>query len=231
MKRVLADEWLDADDGSPAEIAAALRSLRWVNALFGGNRMHTRLLTGVLRRTAYRDLHVLEVASGGANVLQAALVKLSTPERRFRVSLLDRSCQHLPRNGEWNPQFPPPALFCGDALALPLADGSVDVVASCLFLHHLTEEETCVFFKEALRVARVAVVVNDLERSRIHYALAQLASLLDPSRLSEHDGPVSVRRAYTPRELTRILSKIGARFHVQRGFLFRLGVTVWKDEA
>lgn len=35
--RVQEEEWLDEDLGTQAEIASALRSLRWVKRLFGGN--------------------------------------------------------------------------------------------------------------------------------------------------------------------------------------------------
>jgi hypothetical protein len=82
-----------------------------------------------------------------------------------------------------------------------------------------------------LRVARIAVVVNDLERGRLHYLLARLASLVDPSRISRHDGPASVRQAYTADELRGLLRHTGCRFELPRGFLFRIGAVVWKGAA
>jgi ubiquinone/menaquinone biosynthesis C-methylase UbiE len=228
VKRVREAEILDEDGGSPSEIACSLRSLRIINLLFGGNRMHARLL----RRAAahvdpQRQLHLLEVASGRADVLQAAVRELAW-QHRCRITLLDRSVQHLPSSADWSPELPAAERITGDALAIPLPDHSVDIVACCLFLHHLDEEQTRVFLMEALRVARIAVVVNDLERSRLHYLLARLASLVDPSRISRHDGPVSVRQAYTADELRRLLRHTGCKFELPRGFLFRIGAVVWK---
>ncbi len=147
----------------------------------------------------------------------------------MRVMLLDRSTQHLPAAASWPVSLPRPELLTGDALQLPLADGSVDVVSCCLFLHHLNEQEAKRFFEEALRVTRVAVVVNDLERHPVHYVLARLFSLVDPSRLSRHDGPISVRQAYTRGEIEALLRKGGYRFETMRGYLFRLGVVVWRE--
>ena len=103
----------------------------------------------------------------------------------------------------------------------------MDIVSCCLFLHHLEPPQIVRYLAEAQRVARVAVVINDLERSAIHYRLAQLNRIIDPSRISRHDGPVSVRRAYTRGELARMLTDTGRSFHLERAWLYRLGAVLW----
>jgi ubiquinone/menaquinone biosynthesis C-methylase UbiE len=228
MDRVIEEELLDADLGTPGEIAASLKSLRQVNRWFGGNRTHRLLLQQVSERMRGREMHILEVASGRADVLQSAAKALMRRGTKLKLTLLDRSAQHLPGDGEWDRELPRPALLHGDALRIPLPDESVDVVSSCLFLHHLDEQQAALFFCEALRVAKVAVVVNDLERKRTNYALARLRAVVDTSRISRHDGPVSVRRSYTREELTRLIRNTGCEFEVRRRFLFRLGAVVWK---
>jgi hypothetical protein len=87
------------------------------------------------------------------------------------------------------------------------------------------------YLAEARRVARVAVVINDLERSAIHYRLAQLNRIIDHSRISRHDGPVSVRRAYTRSELAGMLTDTGQSFHLERAWLYRLGAVLWCGRA
>jgi hypothetical protein len=86
------------------------------------------------------------------------------------------------------------------------------------------------YLAEAQRVARVAIVINDLERTALHYRLAQLNRIIDPSRISRHDGPVSVRRAYTYRELAQMLMNTGRGFHLERAWLYRLGAVVWSEQ-
>ena len=227
FERVPEDEWLDADFGDPAEVASALRSLRWVNRRFGGNRMHRRLLQLAIAGVGKdRDVHIMEVAAGRADVLRAALPHLGRSKERLRITLLDRSGDHLPSASV---QWPVPVEhIAADALSLPLPDRSVDVISNCLFLHHLSEEQVGLYLREALRVARVAVLVNDLERTRLHYRLAKLMSVVDPSRLSKHDGPVSVRQAYTCGELSGFAAATGHRFEMRRGYLLRMGLILWK---
>lgn len=218
-------EWLDENLGTPSEIQSALRSLHFVNRWFGGNRVHRQLLEQVAARTGVRELSVLEVAAGRAAVLSEAAIRLQRRGITLRAFLLDRQLNHLPE--DWPTALPQPELLAGDALALPLPDHSVDVVSSCLFLHHLSPEEAALFLRESLRVARVAVLINDLERSRAHYALARAFSLVDPSRLSRHDGPVSVRQAHSASELKAMLQETGHSFTLRRRFLYRHAALVW----
>jgi ubiquinone/menaquinone biosynthesis C-methylase UbiE len=225
MERFVEEEWLDQEHCAPEEIELSLRSMRLVNRRFGGDRLHARLFARALMRVprAQRP-HILEVASGEAEVLRAALLRLGT---LADVTLLDRHAQHLPNPHTWPPTLAAPQVVPGDALDLPFPDASVDVISCCLFLHHLEPHQVMRFLAEAQRVARIAVIINDLERISIHYRLAQLNSLFDASRISRHDGPVSVRRAYTFRELERMLADTGCSFVLERAFLFRLGAVLW----
>jgi ubiquinone/menaquinone biosynthesis C-methylase UbiE len=235
MERVVEEEWLDDDRGTSEEIRAALHSITLVNQRFGGVRLHARLLRRALARVSrgHRP-HILEVASGRADVLQAALLRMrgaaeAVPDRAPDVTLLDSSAVHLPDPGAWPAALPTPRVIEGNALDLPLSDASVDIVSCCLFLHHLEPPQVMRFLAEAQRVARVAVVINDLERTALHYRLAQLNRIIDRSRISRHDGPVSVRRAYTCRELAHMLENTGRNFLLERAWLYRLGAVLWCD--
>ena len=86
-----------------------------------------------------------------------------------------------------------------------------------------------VFAREALRVCRRAVLINDLIRSRTHLALVYLGLPLFRSRITWHDAPASVRRAYTVDEMRELLSRLPAqRIEMSRHYLYRMGVLVWK---
>jgi ubiquinone/menaquinone biosynthesis C-methylase UbiE len=229
MERVVEEEWLDSDLGTPGEIDAALRAVTLANRRFGGVRLHARLLRRALSRTPHETRpHILEVASGRADVLQAALLRLGCA---VDVTLLDRSAVHLPDPGAWPAGLPTPRVLAGDALELPFPDSSVDIVSCCLFLHHLDPPQIVRYLAEAQRVARGAVVINDLERTATHYRLARLNRIIDRSRISRHDGPVSVRRAYTRSELARMLQNTGRSFHLERAWLYRLGAVLWCGDA
>ncbi|HEX7289167.1 MAG TPA: methyltransferase domain-containing protein [Candidatus Angelobacter sp.] len=222
MQRVVTPELLDRDAGTAREVQASLRDLRMVNRWFGGARTTLHLLRRVTQRCGFAQLRWLDV--GGASGDVAALVEKSMAAAgvESQATILDRVPTHL--NGA-HPSV------CADALALPFADNSFDVVASSLFVHHLEPEELAMFIREALRVARHALVINDLVRHPAHLALVYAGYPLYRSRLTRHDSVASVRRAYTVDEMKAMLERAGtAESEIGRSFLFRMGAIVWKQQ-
>jgi ubiquinone/menaquinone biosynthesis C-methylase UbiE len=112
--------------------------------------------------------------------------------------------------------------LCGDALHLPFADASVDVVMCSQVLHHFAGKDAIRVLREMDRVARVRVIVSDIRRSWIAAAGLWIASFpLRFHAVSRHDGVVSVLRGFTPEELTDTVREAVARnpvVHRRRGF-------------
>jgi len=221
MRRVVRAEFLDSDDGTPQEIAAALADLRRVNRWFGGVRTTRALLETVAWRTRRQEFSALDVACGSGDSCLQAAEELSERDIWIRVMLLDRAASHLPRNGARR--------LVGHALRLPFADNSFDVVSCALFVHHLEPAQVVEFVNEALRVARVAVAINDLRRSARHLALVAAGRPLFRSRMAWQDGLTSVRRAYTTEEIAELLHRTAAvRVQVTPSYLFRFAALAWK---
>jgi len=141
----------------------------------------------------------------------------------LEITLLDRVRSHL---------LPGNRSVAADALALPFRDTSFDLVSSSLFAHHLEPPELKRFVEEALRVSRIAVLINDLIRHPLHLALVYAGFPLMRSYVSRVDGVASVRRAYTPEEMRGLLasgSLPAGKIEISRHYLFRMGVLVWKS--
>ena len=221
MRRNAIPELLDDDLGTPDEIAASLRDLQRINEWFGGTRTTTRLLRRIARTSDCHSLSVLELGSGNGHVPVTAQRQLATEGVALRLTLLDRVASHLPKNGT-------PAVVA-EALQLPFRNDSFDIAACNLVAHHFDPEALGRFASEALRVARIAVLINDVIRSRLHLALTYAGLPLFRSRLTWHDAPASVRRAYTLGEMQKILSRTGAhRVESSTHYLYRMGFVLWK---
>jgi ubiquinone/menaquinone biosynthesis C-methylase UbiE len=112
-----------------------------------------------------------------------------------------------------------------DAGRLPFADGSFDVVVCSLAFHHLTLAQARAALREMARLARVGFIVNDVYRSQGAWYMAQaLVHLTTANRLTRHDGPASVLRAFTPRELRRMASEAGVPVSVFTHPFWRVAV-------
>lgn len=221
MRRVTVPELLDDDLGTPAEIAQSLRDLQRINEWFGGTRTTVRLLRRIAERTGCRSISLLEVGAGNGQVPLAARKRLALAGIDLRVTLLDRVASHLPQNEV--------AGIAAEATKLPFRDRSFDVVALNLVAHHFAPEMLEGVAREALRVSRVAVLINELIRSRTHLGLTLAGLPLFRSRLTWHDAPASVRQAYTVEEMRNIVSRTAARkIEITRHYLYRMGVLLWK---
>jgi ubiquinone/menaquinone biosynthesis C-methylase UbiE len=222
MKRVVVEELLDSDAGTPAEVAGSLKDLRMFNSLFGGVHTMASLLRRVAQRRGLKEISWVDVAGGEGYVATRTQKSLARSGIISQPVILDRAPTHL---GNTHPAV------CGDALALPFRDNSFDAVGCSLFLHHLEPDEIVRFAQEGLRVARHAFLVQDLQRHPLHLGLSYLGAPLYRSRITRHDAPASVGRAYTVEELREILSRVALveNIEIKKFFLFRMGVIVWKQ--
>jgi SAM-dependent methyltransferase len=218
MQRHVTAEFLDRDEGTPAEIADSLRDLRSINRWLGGTATTHRLLARAMRAREMRSATLLEAGSGDGYLIGAVASRLHREGRSLRVVLLDRAVTHL-----LDAPFPG---VVGDALALPFAGASFDFVTCNLLAHHFEPPELARFVRGALAVSRVAIIINDLRRHWLHLWLSRAGGLLYRSRVTRHDSVASVRRAYTVSEWRDMLR--GFNLEITTHFLFRIGVIVWK---
>lgn len=98
-----------------------------------------------------------------------------------------------------------------DAPHLPFADRAFDIAVSTATLHHLEDSDAPRLLAELARVSRLGFSVVDLRRSRFVYAITRgLAVTAWRNRpFPRWDGPVSVRRAFTPAEARQLLRAAG----------------------
>ena len=93
----------------------------------------------------------------------------------------------------------------------------------------LDPAQAVTFGRESLRVARKAMLISDLIRSRMHLVLTHIGLPLFRSPITWHDAPASVRAAYTRAEVGAMLADCGARkVEIKTHYLYRMGVILWK---
>lgn len=85
-----------------------------------------------------------------------------------------------------------------------------DVVTATLVTHHLSDQELISFLRQACQKAKRAVILNDLHRHFLaSLSFNLVAPILFPNRLIQHDGSLSIRRAFTRQDWWRYLEAAG----------------------
>jgi len=195
---------------SPSDLEESLSDISRLNRYFGGSWVTRSHLIRLLGRRRGGPVTVLDVGSGGADILVQLVRWARRRGRRFRVIAVDRDRQILEVARRRASAYPEISFVQADGLHLPVRVGGVDAAISSLTLHHLEPDAAPHLLAEMARISRVGFVVNDLMRSRVAYALVWLATRLFAwSHMSRHDGPLSVLRAYTSGEIRALARQAG----------------------
>ena len=200
-RRELIPELMDDPAVDVHELFPSLAFLAAVNKLPGASD----LVVKALEPLRGRPLALLDVGAGGADVALETARRLSA--RVVALDLHARTVEYAKSRAAGSPDV---RCVRGDALALPFPDKSFDVAYTTNFMHHLDDQQAVTCLREMDRVSRNGVLVVDLERSRLAYVGVRLVTFL-ANRIARHDGPVSVRRAFTVPELEAAARAAGLR--------------------
>lgn len=209
-----AHELLDGPLDEPATLDGNLRDLRRINRWLGGAALSAAALDALAAHRA--ELTLLDVGTGGADI-PVALARLArTRRRRLHAVGIDNRPEVLAAAARVRPNDVGGGdgieLHVGDGRRLAYADRSFDVAHASLVLHHLDPAVAVDTLREMGRVARLGVVINDLDRTPLGWVGAWLIGhLLTANRYTRHDAPLSVRRAYRPQEASALLYAAGLR--------------------
>jgi SAM-dependent methyltransferase len=194
-----------------ADRAASLADMEWLNAWSGGHAVTMRHVARAARRIPPGvTFRVVDLGSGGGGLAVRIARWARRAGRRVRVLAvdLDPDCVALSRRAAG--AYPEITVVRADATALPLGPGGVDLVVSSLVLHHLNPPAASGAMAEMARAARIGFVVSDLWRARVGVALVWLTTRLFRCHpFSRHDGPLSVRRSYSPAEIRQLARRAG----------------------
>ena len=210
MLRDRRPEVMDQPGLDPAEHDRALRGLRRINAVSRCVPGLFRHLEALALEFPAESLSLLELACGGADTA----IELAAMAQRRQLNWTFQACDLNPeairiarRNVARHNS--PVGLFVADALAPPESE-PFDVVYCTLFVHHLDPADVVRLLAVMAARARRLVLVDDLIRSRLGYALAWAGTrLLSRSWVVHYDGPLSVQAAFTPSEILELAAEAG----------------------
>jgi SAM-dependent methyltransferase len=222
-------ELLDQPGIDRRELAGNLRDLRLLNRGLGWSRAVWAEVDTLMRRRGLRTATVLDVATGSADIPRFLLHRAAARGLRLRMLASDVSAEVLAEARAAGAAEAGVTLLRHEGICLPFRDGVIDAVLCCLAAHHFAPGALAQLLAEAWRVARHGVIVSDLTRGRGSYLAARLMALVLRNRLTAHDGPVSVLRAYTPAELETLARGAGLQhIRVRRCFPARMTLVAEK---
>lgn len=208
--RRLVPELMDDPELPEQQHALALRGLARINRATRIDGVFWRAIQAEMRRVKRRPLHLLDVASGGGDLL----ARLAGRAVRAGLPLCCHACDVSPTalaitRRKWPYGDTVPLNTIQQDVRAPLPR-DFDIVTCSLFLHHLTNEDVVTVLKSLKRHCQSLLLIDDLLRTRRGLMLAWIGSrLLSRSHVVHVDAPRSVRAGWTVAEMLDLCQLAG----------------------
>ena len=220
--RSTAHELLDAEHLDLLELRRNLREMAMLNRLPGGMGASVRAVERLLGEQT--EATVLDVGTGSGDFVRRLRRRrhVEVIASDLRPEVLEIAARNLAGTNHVS-------LLKADARAIPLADGEVDIAHASLLMHHFDPDDAIAALAEMRRVSRLGVVINDLRRGLLPFAMTAAAVLaLTRGPYTRHDGVLSARRAYTLAELDTLAAKAGLKRSSRSGRFWPRVTTVYR---
>jgi SAM-dependent methyltransferase len=185
-----------------------LRELEIINRLLGGNSVTIDGLSKLIGEKKNQKLTIADLGCGSGEMLR--LIYHWARKNSIEVELIgydanpfitQYAINHTP--GSYNIKF-----RAGDIFSEEFAREKFDVIVGTLFFHHFTNEQLSYFFRQIRSQTSLGFIVNDIHRHWLaYYSITALTKVLSKSEMVRNDGPLSVLRAFSRRDLSSIMEK------------------------
>ncbi|MEJ0049929.1 MAG: methyltransferase domain-containing protein [Methylovirgula sp.] len=227
-------EMMDAEDTDFATFRECLVDLTKVNRLTLAYRptlsFFKRLAaSGALQR--HRTVNVVDVGSGSGDMLRRIDLWATTEGYKFDLVGIDLNPWSAKTAAQLTQENPRLRFITANIFDYRPA-APIDIVISSLFTHHLDNEAIVKFLRWMEANTRIGWFVNDLQRHPLAYhAFKHASHALRFHHFVQHDGPVSIARAFSAADWQHLLGAAdisGAR--VKAYVPFRLCVSQIKPK-
>lgn len=228
-KRALEKEWLDTMDVSKKDLYRNLREFKWINRFLGSRRSLVQALEQIYQTKALngskQTLSILDLGCAAGDLSIAIDEWALTKKLNAKIIGIDINpaiIQYAQNNVGTTPSSQL-ELKVLDIFSPEFDDINCDIICLNNICHHFDDQDLILLLKKCYEKASLAVIINDLQRNCLsYYGIKILSKTLRLSHLAQHDGPLSVLRAFTYEELDNIIEAVHPKkYTIQASWLYR----------
>ena len=205
-------EFMDSDATDFETFRACLVDLSNVNRLtlaYRPTMQFFRALAQFGRLTPERAISVVDVGSGYGDMMRRIDRWAERCGLKIELTGVDMNPWSAHAASEVTPSNRPIRFITRNIFDYR-PEQPVDVVISSLLTHHLDDDSLVRFIRWMESNTAIGWFVNDLYRNAIPYHLFRLATrLLGFHEFVQHDGPISIARAFDVADWRRLLASAG----------------------
>ena len=207
-------EIMDDLTSSGEVINQTLVELEVINKWLGGNAvtmngLHALLKVGSLKNTT---LKIADLGCGGGDMLKLLALHLKKMGIHSTLTGIDANPNIIEFAKQNAKSFSEINFQAQDILSESFRSQHYDIVFATLFFHHFTSEQLVEIFHSLKKQSVIGIVINDLHRHWLaYYSIKFLTKLFSKSSMVKNEGPLSVLRGFSKKELIEILHSAGIK--------------------
>jgi 2-polyprenyl-3-methyl-5-hydroxy-6-metoxy-1,4-benzoquinol methylase len=200
-----------------------LSDLKWVNKWLGGNKVTLNGIRRLLKTTGNKNsITILDLGCGDGEMLRVCSDVLKLHDVKLRFIGVDANPFIINEAVKRSKDYADITFNSIDVFSEEYEELECDIVLCTLFLHHFKNSEIENILINTMKKAKVGVVVNDLERSRLAFVLFKIVStLFVRTKTARIDGLISIARAFKKDELVAFSEKIKGKHRIRWKWAFR----------
>ncbi len=191
---------MDAPDLDRKELQGALVDINRCNLWLGGVAITRKAVGQLINNSPQKSYTILDVGCGDGFMLRQLAKRLrwkGVSVDFIGIDINDTILHFAKQESHGIPNITYRNLDVLDAPEL-----ECDILICTLMLHHLEEQQIPQFLKRFTEIAKIGVVINDLERNAAAHFLFKTFSLFFlNSPVAKNDGLVSIRKGFRKNEL------------------------------
>lgn len=183
------------------------------NKLLGGYGITINEVEHLIKSSGEKSYTILDMGCGDGEMLRRISEAIDLERYSLNLIGVDLRDDVLGIARSKSEKYPNISFIKQDILELG-DDFDCDIILCTLTMHHFTNGQIKVFLEKFLSLAKVGVVINDLERSKTSYQLFKLFSFFFiKTEIAKIDGLISISKGFKKRDLISFSEQFTQAIH------------------
>ncbi|MEO0571681.1 MAG: methyltransferase domain-containing protein [Bacteroidota bacterium] len=220
--RSRAEELMDDPNLDKKSLEKAYVDINRCNTLLGGTALTIHAIKKIIKKHPKKSYTIYDMGCGDGHMLRKVAETFKEGDFTLHLTGIDQREDVLNIAADASHSYENISFKKADILHLKESK-SCDILLCTLTMHHFEEKDILKFVKKFSEITRLAVIINDLERSKLAYRLFQLFSLFFiQTHTAKVDGLISISKGFRKLELMQFAKSLKDVTHkIQWKWAFR----------
>ena len=180
-----------------------------INKWLGGNRITLSSIKTLLKgQPKDRSFTIIDLGCGHGDMLRRVAEFGRAHKYQFKLIGIDANEDAIAYANQLSQSYEEIVFLSWDIFSEEFKALQCDLVLCTLFLHHFSESDIIGLLKQLRNQTALGIVVNDLQRSKIAYALFRLLGITISNHMVKQDGITSILRAFKKLEIVKMSEQL-----------------------